>query len=470
MLRLVAFHGMAPNQPTRSSDSNDHQPPLFQEFPDSASGWLSRLPIPKDACSPKVLGGAVLLLAVGIAAAGVLWGVNRVRPTGGSAARADEMAAAAIAAERAKAEEQTARDKTAAEQRERAAVARVQLMSARDSALDALRVIEACGQEYAAWQSDVAPLLSNDRGRKIACKPEWVALFAALHSQHRPNPTEPEAARARVQALLEPIEQSLASESPAYLPGEAAINQIVQERSAASKFVEAYRSGRTSIAAIAAQADRLDTLSPQTLESALADLGNKHAEERAQKVATETELARQDADRRLAEAEAQRRRQETEDAAKRIEAQKEADRLAAEAETLRVRNEAQRQLEREREQQERERLAMLARSDDVRTTLKPFVSPGTWNPGRRTSSAERRPMSLNALKAKGALNPDDNGYRMLVAVANAKENDRPHWSIAYLQSKTFAKATEGQRREVVKAQKYLNELGPTLVELGLLSE
>ena len=319
---------MAPTKtPVPPSDSSLVHPPLFQEFPPQRT-WLDWLQLPKEARSPKVLGGAVLLLALAVAAAALLWTFGRERVLTGAAAHADTAAAAAIAAERERAEQEVARAKSEAALREQIALARVKLLAARDSGRVVLKTLDRCGQEVAAWQAEVVPLLSNERGRRIAAKPEWVTLFGALSNQHRPELWEVDAARTRLGALLEPVERGLASATSTYEPADSLLAEIEQERLAAERFIDAYRAGRTSIAALVAQADREATPSKESLESALKELNNQHAEDRAKIVASESEKGREEADRRVAQAEAERRRQEAEDTAKKIEARKEADRLA----------------------------------------------------------------------------------------------------------------------------------------------
>lgn len=122
---------------------------------------------------------------------------------------------------------------------------------------------------------------------------------------------------------------------------------------------------------------------------------------------------------------------------------------------------------------EREQLRKRCKDAEVQTTLQPFITPGYWQlavGGKASTGVAKKPMSLNAIKSVGALRADDAGYLALVRIAVENDNDRPHWSIHYAGGRTFQKATNAQKEEVVKAQQLLNELGPTLVELGMLSE
>lgn len=122
---------------------------------------------------------------------------------------------------------------------------------------------------------------------------------------------------------------------------------------------------------------------------------------------------------------------------------------------------------------EHEQLRKRCKDSEVQTLLQPFITPGYWaltTNDRTATGVDKKPISLNALKSAGALNADDKGYLELTRIATVKYNDRPHWSITYQGGRTFQKATEKQRDDVRKAQQLLNELGPTLVELGMLSE
>ena len=130
-------------------------------------------------------------------------------------------------------------------------------------------------------------------------------------------------------------------------------------------------------------------------------------------------------------------------------------------------------------------LVQRARSPQVQQDLKPFLAKGFWQPGDATAreNLESRPMSFSRIQADGALDPSKQGLIQLVSIANATyvlgrrgplyhpggarphiDDMRPKWAYP----RNFDDVTNEQFREVQRIQALLRELGPTLVEEGLL--
>jgi hypothetical protein len=129
-------------------------------------------------------------------------------------------------------------------------------------------------------------------------------------------------------------------------------------------------------------------------------------------------------------------------------------------------------------------LVAKCRSAAVQRDLKPFLDHGVWQPGDRRPNEriEAGPMSYSQLVAFGALNPTVEGLQLLLGVANANssehaihrgtlfagkhmDTDRMKWSYPT----SWSRLTRDQVRELDRIQKLLIELGPTLVEEGLLA-
>lgn len=138
--------------------------------------------------------------------------------------------------------------------------------------------------------------------------------------------------------------------------------------------------------------------------------------------------------------------------------------------------------------QEALRLDLVARcrSASVQRDLRPFLAAGTWQPGDRQPNQrlEEGPMSFRALMEFGALNPDMQGLEMLLGVANARGNNRANYSLHGIRSggghpdksrpkwgygDQLSRLTQEQVTEVRRIQQLLIELGPTLVEEGMLA-
>jgi hypothetical protein len=127
----------------------------------------------------------------------------------------------------------------------------------------------------------------------------------------------------------------------------------------------------------------------------------------------------------------------------------------------------------ERAKLERERLLKKAKTNEVRQALAPFLTPGYHQPFRYAAGAmgmgravKKEPISLSKLQAVGALEQTIKGLQELADVACHKDDDlRPRWGCGAYAPWWSA----GQQEMIQKAQDLLIELGPVMVEEGLLA-
>ncbi|MCK4341621.1 MAG: hypothetical protein KAY37_07860 [Phycisphaerae bacterium] len=221
-------------------------------------------------------------------------------------------------------------------------------------------------------------------------------------------------------------------------------------------------------------------------------LGYKLAEPESQKIlidatrAAQLDLAKEERDRirKEAQIEIERMRIDFEIRLKRMKQEEEARRIAAEvayddaiAELERMRAEAktkrdvadiESKLARNDQlgaAQHEERMAK-AQSPEVQALLSPFITKAYSQPGKKTG-ARKTGVSLSALRATGALQPTVKGLTKLHRLGTKKQEDkeRPRWGFASY----FNRMSPEDREQLQKAQDYLNELGDTLVELGMLA-
>ncbi len=114
----------------------------------------------------------------------------------------------------------------------------------------------------------------------------------------------------------------------------------------------------------------------------------------------------------------------------------------------------------------REQKVVLAHSDEVRSLLAPFITPGYWIPRESVPSYERQPMSLSKLRAAGALDPTAAGLHELLVIATFPgDKARPRWG--YLPN--IAAVSPEQHDQICQAQQYLIELGQVMVEERMLT-
>ncbi|RIK66087.1 MAG: hypothetical protein DCC65_10710 [Planctomycetota bacterium] len=111
---------------------------------------------------------------------------------------------------------------------------------------------------------------------------------------------------------------------------------------------------------------------------------------------------------------------------------------------------------------------------EVKRLLAPFLAQGKYQPGMNRDemlTADTKAISLSRLRAFGALEPTSNGIQKLLEVATNKhlnrpmDTTRPRWGYKPRLRDNKPEAVD----EIKKAQQLLIELGPTMVELGLLA-
>jgi len=157
------------------------------------------------------------------------------------------------------------------------------------------------------------------------------------------------------------------------------------------------------------------------------------------------------------------------------------DRLA-EAERMRRDAEANAEARDIREDAQRTEFIAKCNSPQVKRDLAPFLAEGNWQPGDKKSNArlDMAPMSYSKIKSDGALADSVEGLQRFLEIVNANcsrrgyytrnnqhyDTHRPKWGY----TRHWDRLTQEQIDEARRVQALLRELGPTLVELGMLTE
>lgn len=310
--------------------------------------------------------------------------------------------------------------------------------------------------EARLWQDQVVPLLDNDAGKAVATNAVWVQGFRAVYDQPRAKITRAAAIEQLVEDLTARAESAAADGDDPYLPDKAALDHLNELRAEVDSAVDGYRQGRLQIAALVDEARAKAPRGKQTLRDALAEAEQAQRLEEVRALAERLDAANKEAQTKIAAAQQEAIRQAGDAEAKKI--------LAAVAEAK-----AKQQIEDARQKEEqakRERKAAMERDlTEIQRALVPFISKGYVQPNGRTTEA--LPMSYSKLAAVGALKPDQEGIRMLLATA-ANSNDRPRgifptvaggaveWSLIDMDA-------------IGRAQRLLIQHGQAMVESGLLS-
>lgn len=166
----------------------------------------------------------------------------------------------------------------------------------------------------------------------------------------------------------------------------------------------------------------------------------------------------------------------------------EIDRLNRLAEAARKQRDVASIIEAQEMDDEAQRMLLVARcrSARVQRDLRPFLDEGHWQPGDRGPNVrfDAGPISYKAMTRLGALEPTVDGVKMLLTVVNERgvagisepygigsggghpDKERTKWGYNVF----FDRLTQDQVAEVRRIQALLIELGPTLVEEGMLAE
>ncbi len=364
---------------------------------------------------------------------------------------------------------------------ERLALARASLLSLSQLGEEILQTLDQVQNELKRWEEEIEPLLTNDRGKRLAANPELVKAFNAIYAARKTSPAELEKDRTRVQALLLPVENQLKSAGDISAPTEGIAAELQEEKTLSQTKLNACRTAREGLESFLAQAERAGQTSPKTLHAAIEELKISYALEQA-RIINETEDATQ---KQIAQLIAEARRQQLEQAGKdevqRIEAETrkkqaeaEAERARIDAETAKIQSdiEARQQLtqaesERAKEAARREKLRKLAEDSNVQKKFLPFLEKGIFNfgsPSPKNRYEFAKPVSLTDLQKIGALE-DGRSFAAVGAgkktekFAYASSNDRPKWNYPTAEE-------EFKQYEALLIQ--FKDLAPIWVEMGLL--
>jgi hypothetical protein len=317
--------------------------------------------------------------------------------------------------------------------------------------------LEVWREEVRLWHAQVEPLLKDDAGKALATNATWVRGFHAVYEQPRPELARTAAVEELVADLTEYAQSAVKEQSNAYLPDKAAVDRMHELRAEVDAAVQSYRHGRLQIAALVEESRLKPTQGQRLLGDVLAELKRAERLEEVAALDRQLESVKADVQAKIAAAKEEAIRQAGEAEANKI--------LAAVAEAK-----AKQQLEeahQKEEQAKRQRKAAMERDlTEIRRALIPFISRGYYQPdGRRTTEA--LPMSYTKLAAVGALKPEQEGIRMLLATA-ANSNDRPRGMFPTVAGGAVEWSLIDMKA-VSRAQQLLILHGQAMVENGLLS-
>lgn len=340
------------------------------------------------------------------------------------------------------------------------AVAKARLAAVRQRGGAIFATLDQLEHEASMWQSRVQTVLSGDPGKRLASSKAHVEQFIAIHSKKRLSLEGIRSLRAQLKLMLEPAQAAEKDKTQVFLPSDRFTADLDQIEQSAQRSLGDYEQGRMILDALlvdtAGQAP-----AKKTLGQAMAEHYAEEARVRATAIAEAKRAARELATRQLADAEAA--------------AEKERNRLELERLALEVAFEKfnrEQELAKLRAAQERRKLETRfeAAWPEIKELLKPLLSDGYTQPTQsgfeRTTT--KGPVSLAALKSAGFLDKDIEALmRFFSSIGGYTHNDRPRGS--FPQYPADIKARARQQPIVQRAQDWLNEFGPLMVEKKLLA-
>ena len=340
---------------------------------------------------------------------------------------------------------------------------------------DVTRLADECLSEIAAFDATVQPLLANDDGKKVAGDPVQLARFRAVVEKDRAGKDVAERLRAAATELAAPVRASHANAKDASNPSDLVTAELDRLATQLAGLKRVWEQDRRTVEAVVADAKRSkQPAAAHALDAAVR--ADAEAEALALATATEKERARVRAemkDKQVREAGELERKVE--------EAKLEKLRSTKLAEAGRIQTDADITTEKgkdavaaEKAKLERERLLKKIQTPEVKQTLAPLLTPGYHQPFRYKAgalglerTAKKQPVSLSRLQEAGALEQTIKGLGELADITGSKDDDvRPRLKLPdYTQWWSTA-----QQEKIQKVQDLLLELGPTLVEEGLLAK
>lgn len=322
------------------------------------------------------------------------------------------------------------------------------------------RACDEAAAEVERWDKDVPPLLTNDDGKFIAAKPEATKAFRALYDLERPGRSDVVKVRSRLEVLLAPVDKAYKDPNNGWDKTVDAERQLTALLSQARSLRDAVRDSRVRLSALVTGSKRDGKPGALTLQEAINLFVHEEAIEAATLIAEARTKSRRVNDRVMAETLGEADLRDGETAAKREAAKREAARQKEETKA-----------DDEIKETAKAKLRAKAASAEVQHDLAIFLAKGYSQPrtggsGFFDRTTESAPVSFTRLKTGGYLDESADGLKKLLRLGAEpnSNNDRPKW-------KFNAFRLDSSNEEFLKrAQAQLRELGPVLVEEGLLAK
>lgn len=351
------------------------------------------------------------------------------------------------------------------------ALTRSRLQKIRSEAEGVLNLIDEIEKEIDVWEKSISPLLTNNEGRALAAKPEFVTVFMSAYDNfNKINAHTTQDVRTRIDEILLPIRENIEKEE-AYLSDEndKEFNNIIErEKEYAKTSFDQLKKDRKMIEVMVRDAKKDYSGDSITLNDAIEAENQRLSLTRAERLRKVLEETREEATKQIEAAAIEKEQAIAKAELKKLEEEKRAELARREAETERFKalkkeevSTMQKDTVLQKQKLEKERLMSLASDETVQAKYRPFLAKGNQYLGSARGAFNLKknvlpfPMSYSELIKYGALNDLNN----FVNIACSKQNDRPSWPYP---------KTEADWEKYKELFKEFKELAPIWLEMGFL--
>jgi hypothetical protein len=334
----------------------------------------------------------------------------------------------------------------------------------------------------ADWTQENANLDSSDLGRRIVASGEQFELYATMREHPHPSVVQMATWESALTLILKEIDGAMSDHGTIPNVEESCVSEVEQLdtaiRAALTKLEQQQRSQRRILSQVTGVS--VEGI-PMTLGEAIEARRERIAMEQESKVAAQVAQFRESDASRIASERAESMRLELEAtienerkvrdakvAVAKAAADADARRLMDEAEETRNREATQAAMAEAKRKSEKTKREFEADMTKIRQYLKPFLAVANTQPnvsGFYGPVAKEGPVSLEALRAAGALREDTNGLITLNKLGFMLPPDRPAGGFGYCLGGSINPENVPFTRA---AQQLLIKYGDLLVERGML--
>ena len=371
-------------------------------------------------------------------------------------------------------------DRQKAAEEAKLAIARTRQTDALAQVRIATNACAALLQNLQEVEKDASALRTSDAGRQIARHPDLVILARRLYEVDLRELPQKSLVISKLEGVRRLESQLVAAAGTSFEPDASFVGTAQSDMIWANQEASKVQRARSLIATLAEEGKikippQGSTEKSVTLETAIANLAQSEVAARQREITEKTTVATTSATASIASAEAEKILNDAKLQAARILEQAKAQSLKQEQEQLL--RDAERKIEESKvkvavnqatDEAQKVQLRAKAKDPKLLAKLAPFTTPGYLQ--MNGNSYEKKPHSYRALVQAGALAQTQAGLQAMVNVAFTRSDKlRPRLHFHFDNAHGWQRRPE-DREMVTELQQLLIELGPTLVEMGLLQE